>query len=68
MTDPGAAAFFVTKNHPSRAPRPTARAGWYRDPQRAAPYRFWSGSEWTEHTGSDVTADPPADSDSDQAR
>lgn len=30
-------------------------AGWYPDPQGAAPYRWWNGQDWTEHT----TATPP---------
>jgi hypothetical protein len=29
---------------------PLAPAGWYPDPHRAAPLRYWSGNAWTEHT------------------
>jgi Protein of unknown function (DUF2510) len=29
---------------------PLAPAGWYPDPHRIAPLRYWSGNAWTEHT------------------
>ena len=31
-------------------------AGWYPDPWRAAPQRYWDGSQWTEHTGGTAAA------------
>ena len=27
-----------------------APAGWYADPLGVAPFRFWSGQAWTDHT------------------
>jgi membrane protease YdiL (CAAX protease family) len=29
---------------------PAPPAGWYADPWRAAPYRWWDGNTWTHHT------------------
>jgi hypothetical protein len=28
---------------------PTAPPGWYADPWREAPVRYWDGSDWTHH-------------------
>lgn len=30
--------------------RPTTSAGWFYDPQKLAPYRYWNGSKWTDET------------------
>jgi hypothetical protein len=33
-------------------PPPSPPAGWYADPQRRAPHRWWDGSAWTDRTSS----------------
>lgn len=33
-----------------RASAPSPPAGWYPDPNGRAPFRWWDGNTWTEHT------------------
>lgn len=37
---------------------PAAPAGWYGDPWRTAPWRWWDGTTWTAHTGAAKEAKP----------
>ncbi|MGY1636235.1 DUF2510 domain-containing protein [Geodermatophilus sp. SYSU D00742] len=56
------AASFIAAASAPKTPEPAAPpvasgppAGFYPDPQGLAPYRWWNGQEWTEHT----TTTPP---------
>ena len=35
-------------------------AGWYPDPSGRAPFRYWDGARWTEHTDQGTAPSPPA--------
>ncbi|MEE9414061.1 MAG: PrsW family intramembrane metalloprotease [Acidimicrobiales bacterium] len=37
---------------------PSAPAGWYEDPWRMAPWRWWNGAVWSAHTGAAKEAKP----------
>ena len=34
-------------------------AGWYPDPSGRAPFRYWDGARWTEHTDQGTAPSPP---------
>jgi len=36
-------------------------AGWYPDPSGRAPFRYWDGSQWTEHTDQGTPPSPSID-------
>ncbi len=45
-----ASAWFVDRVRRSKKRKRQAKAGWFYDPRSEAPYRFWDGARWTEHT------------------
>jgi hypothetical protein len=34
--------------------QPTMAAGWYADPVGEAPWRYWDGKAWTDHTAQQI--------------
>ena len=36
-----------------------AKAGWFYDPQEKAPYRYWTGSRWSDFVSSELRHDHP---------
>ena len=58
LTGMAASLMALASTPPAPAALPVASgppAGFYADPQGKAPYRWWNGQDWTEHT----TTTPP---------
>jgi hypothetical protein len=57
----GVVMLIVGNRHEHAGANTTQMPGWYPDPMRRHPLRYWNGMHWTEHVsnGSAVGTDPP---------